>query len=88
MSHRCVFYYDTRSNLACVRDPDLGLTYYAYDAGSRMTSVQNPFGEVTYYCTVQKMVGQDARFAVRTWNRHLLAMSDRGSVRRCPCPPQ
>ena len=49
MSHRCVFDYDTRSNLACVRDPDLGLTYYTYDAGSRMTSVQNPFGEVTYY---------------------------------------
>jgi len=44
-----VFYYDSRSNLTCVRDPDLGLTYYTYDGGSRMTSVQNPFGEVTYY---------------------------------------
>lgn len=39
MSHRNVFYYDVRSNLTCVRDPDLGLTYYTYDAGSRMTSV-------------------------------------------------
>ena len=49
MSHRNVFYYDTRSNLACVRDPDLGLTYYEHDAGDRMTAVKNPFGEVTYY---------------------------------------
>lgn len=49
MSHRNIFYYDSRDNLTCVRDSDLGLTYYTYDAGSRMTSVQNPFGEVTYY---------------------------------------
>ncbi len=28
MSHRNVFYYDEASNLTCVRDPDLGLTYY------------------------------------------------------------
>ncbi|MEA3401437.1 MAG: hypothetical protein U9R79_09390 [Armatimonadota bacterium] len=49
MSHRNIFYYDSRDNLTCVRDPDLGLTYYTYDAGSRMTSVKNPFGEVTYY---------------------------------------
>ncbi len=49
MGHRSVFYYDSRSNLTCVRDPDLGLTYYTYDAGNRMSSAQNPFGEVTYY---------------------------------------
>ena len=28
MSQRNVFYYDGASNLICVRDPDLGLTYY------------------------------------------------------------
>jgi len=49
MSHREIFYYDTRSNVTCVRDDDLGLTYYTYDAGNRMTSVKNPFGEVAYY---------------------------------------
>jgi RHS repeat-associated protein len=49
MSHREIFYYDSRSNLTCVRDDDLGLTYYTYDAGNRMTSVKNPFGEVAYY---------------------------------------
>ena len=28
MSQRNIFYYDNRDNLTCVRDPDLGLTYY------------------------------------------------------------
>jgi YD repeat-containing protein len=49
MSQRNIFYYDNRDNLSCVRDPDLGLTYYTYDGLSRMTSVKNPHGEVTYY---------------------------------------
>ena len=43
------FYYDNRSNLTCVLDPEDGLTYYTYSPGNRMTSVKNPFGEVTYY---------------------------------------
>ena len=49
MSHRNVFYYDEASNLTCVRDPDLGLTYYEYDLLDRMISVKNPVGEVCYY---------------------------------------
>ncbi len=49
MAHRNTFYYDQASNVTCVRDDDLGLTYYTYDLADRMTSVKNPFGEVTYY---------------------------------------
>ena len=49
MSQRNVFYYDQASNLSCVRDPDMGLTYYEYDLLDRVISVKNPFGEVTYY---------------------------------------
>ncbi len=26
LGHRTIFYYDSRSNLTCVRDDDLGLT--------------------------------------------------------------
>jgi len=26
MGHRTIFYYDSRSNVTCVRDDDLGLT--------------------------------------------------------------
>jgi YD repeat-containing protein len=47
--NRTAFYYDNRSNLKCVLAPDNGLTYYTYDAGNRMTSVKNPWGEVTQY---------------------------------------
>ena len=46
MSQRNVFYYDAASNLICVRDPDLGLTYYQYDLLDRVISVRNPAGEV------------------------------------------
>ena len=49
MSQRNVFYYDAASNLICVRDPDLGLTYYQYDLLDRVISVKNPAGEVAYY---------------------------------------
>ena len=49
MSQRNVFYYDGASNLICVRDPDLGLTYYEYDLLDRLIAVKNPAGEVTYY---------------------------------------
>ncbi len=49
MAHRNTFYYDQASNVTCVRDDDLGLTYYTYDLLNRATSVKNPFGEVTYY---------------------------------------
>jgi uncharacterized protein RhaS with RHS repeats len=47
--NRAAFYYDNRSNLKCVLDPDNGLTYYTYDSLNRMTSVRNPWGEVTQY---------------------------------------
>jgi RHS repeat-associated protein len=47
--NRTAFYYDTRRNLTCVLDPDNGLTYYTHDASNRMTSVKNPWGEVTQY---------------------------------------
>ena len=47
--NRTAFYYDNRSNLKAVLDPDNGLTYYTHDALNRMTSVKNPWGEVTYY---------------------------------------
>ena len=46
---RTAFYYDNRSNLRAVLDPDNGLTYYTYDSLNRMTSVKNPWGEVTQY---------------------------------------
>jgi YD repeat-containing protein len=49
MSHRNTFYYDQASNVTCVRDDDLGLTYHTYDLLNRATSLKNPFGEVTYY---------------------------------------
>ena len=49
MSQRNVFYYDAASNLICVRDPDLGLTYYQHDLLDRLIAVKNPAGEVTYY---------------------------------------
>ena len=47
--NRTAFYYDNRSNLKCVLDPDNGLTYYTYDSLHRMTSVKDPWGEVTQY---------------------------------------
>ena len=31
--HRTAFYYDNRSNLRTVLDPENGLTYYTHDAG-------------------------------------------------------
>jgi len=49
MAHRTAFYYDKRSNLTCVLDPENGLTYYTYDAANGQTSVKNPWDEVTYY---------------------------------------
>jgi len=47
--HRTAFYYDNRSDLRTVPDPENGLTYYTYDAANRQTSVKNPWAEVTYY---------------------------------------
>ena len=49
MSHRNTGRLYARSNLTCVRDDELGLTYYTYDLADRVTSVQNSFDEVTYY---------------------------------------
>ncbi len=54
MSHRNIFYYDQASNLTCVRDPGLGLTYYEHDLLDRTTSVENPYGEVTYYVSAKR----------------------------------
>ena len=35
---RTAFYYDNRSNLRAVLDPDNGLTYYTYDSLNRLAT--------------------------------------------------
>ncbi len=37
MAHRNTFYHDQASNVAGVRDDDLGLTHYTYDLLSRLS---------------------------------------------------
>ena len=45
MSHRNIFYYDSRDNLTCVRDPDLGVDVLYPWKGKSSDEMSFPPGE-------------------------------------------